>query len=76
MPVIRRPVTDERIVQALAQTDITPELVEWHGDPNHVVTVRIELRMGRYAERRLTPWMDDDGLVYYLESAAADFDAR
>lgn len=71
-----RAVTDERLQRALARTDITPELVEWHGDPEHGVTVRIEPFMGRYAECRLTPWMDDDALVYYLERAGRELDAN
>jgi hypothetical protein len=67
-------VTDERIERALAQTDITPEIVEWSGDPALGVTVRIETHMGRFMQRRLTPWMDDDALVFWLTKLGEDFD--
>lgn len=69
-------VTDQRIEAALAKTEISPELVEWHGNPDYRVTVRIEPHIGRYAEAWLTPWMDDDALVYYLERASEGLEAR
>jgi len=68
-------VTDERIMRALAQTDISPEIAAWSGDPALGVTVRLETYMGRFMERRLTPWMDDDALVFWLTKLGEDFDA-
>jgi hypothetical protein len=69
-------VTDERIEAALAKTGITPELVEWYGNPDYRVTVRIETHIGYYAETWLTPWMDDEALVYYLERASRELEDR
>lgn len=71
-----RSVTDERIEAALAKTDIIPELVEWHGNPDHQITLRIETHIGNYSEAWLTPWMDDDALVHYIERASRALDQK
>lgn len=68
-------VTDERIERAIWRAGIAPDICEWSGDPWRGVTFRVGV-MGRYAKRRLTPWMDDDSLAFWVGRVADDYEAQ
>ncbi len=71
MPTLNQTgISDEVIERALAATDIIPEFVEWDGNPERRVVVRIEPHMGHFSEVSLYPWMDRDRLVAALEACS------
>jgi hypothetical protein len=69
-------IDDATIEAALGDTEIIPEFVEWYGNPEHRVTVRIEPHMGHYAEATLYPHMQRDDIKTALEIASDDLDRR
>lgn len=65
-------VTDDRIEAAIAAAGVIPEMCEWYGDPDRRIVFRVEAHMGKFGERALTPYMDDEALTYYVGQAAAE----
>ncbi len=62
----RWPVTDERITAAIEAAGVEPTFCEWYGDPEHRIIFRLETHMGHYAERVLSPYMDDEALAHWI----------
>lgn len=66
--------SDERIERAVRDSGATPEHVEWYGNPEHRIVLRIGPHIGHYIETMLYPHMAHDDIVAAVQIASRRLD--